>query len=65
MDELEKEIAVFWCLRVGFSQQPDCADLLLSRLMCHVLNEPAMEMVSCIITILSIKLSIGSKPSQI
>lgn len=26
MDELEKGIAVFWCLRVGFSQQPGCAD---------------------------------------
>jgi len=50
MDELEKEIAVFWCLRVGFSQQPDRANLLLSRLMYHVLNEPAMEMVSCIVT---------------
>ena len=65
MDEFEKEIAGLWCLRVGFSQQPDRADLLLSRLMYHVLNEPAMEMVSCIVTVLSIKLSIGSKPSQI
>jgi len=52
MDELEKRIA---CSRVGFSQQSDCTDLLLLRLMCHVLNEPAMEMVSCIFTVLSLK----------
>ena len=54
----EKGIATFWCLRVGFSQQSDRADLLLSRLMYHVLNEPAMEIVSRIFTVPFLKISI-------
>jgi len=65
MNELEKGIAAFWCLRVGFSQQSDCAVLLLSRLMYPVLNEPAMEMISCILKVLSHKFIQDSKPPQI
>jgi len=63
MDELEKGIAVFWCSRVGFSQQPDRADLLLSCIMFS--TNLQWKWFLAFITVLSIKLSIGSKPSQI
>jgi hypothetical protein len=62
MDKLEKGIAVSWCSRVGFSQQSDCSDLLLLRLMNCVLNELAMETVS---RNLSLKFMIDSDLSQI
>jgi len=46
MYEVEMGIAASWYSHVGFSQQPDCGDLLLSH---HILNELAMQMVSRIL----------------